>query len=70
MDRALQEYFIGGLKSTIQFHHQIINHPIFRSGDYNTNFIANTPEVYKYRDREPEALRLSRLIAENFGPRV
>lgn len=64
MDRALNEYIIGGLKTTIPFHRRIINHPRFLSGDYDTRFIETTPGLMIYRDVEPEALRLSRLVAE------
>ncbi|NCC23686.1 MAG: pyruvate carboxylase [Deltaproteobacteria bacterium] len=62
--RALGEYTVGGVKTTIPFHRQIIRHPKFRSGEYDTNFVAQHPELMKYRDQEPEALRLSRLVAE------
>jgi len=64
MDRALGEYIIGGLKTTIPFHQKIIAHPVFRSGEYDTRFVESTPELMIYRDSEPEALRLSRLVAE------
>jgi pyruvate carboxylase len=64
MSRALREYIVGGVKTTIPFHRQIMLHPNFRSGEYDTNFIANTPELLEYVDKEPQALRLSRLVAE------
>ncbi len=64
MDRALKEYIIGGLKTTIPFHLKIIADPVFRSGDYDTRFVETHPGLMLYRDSEPEALRLSRLIAE------
>lgn len=64
MDRALGEYIVGGIKTTIPFHRQIIRHPRFRSGDYDTKFVANTPELLVYMDKESEAVRLSRLVAE------
>ncbi|GFK92530.1 2-oxoglutarate carboxylase small subunit [Fundidesulfovibrio magnetotacticus] len=64
MDRALREYIVGGPKTTIPFHLQVINHPRFRSGDYDTNFIATAPELLEYHDVEPEALRLSKLVSE------
>lgn len=64
MERALGEYVVGGIKTTIPFHRQIVNHPRFRSGEYNTKFIAETPELLNYMDRESEAVRLSRLAAE------
>lgn len=45
MDRALSEYIIGGIKTTIPFHRQILKHPLFRKGEINTNFVANHPEL-------------------------
>ncbi len=64
MRRALREYVIGGVKTTIPFHRQVIKHPKFQAGDYDTNFVAKTPELMVYRDEESEGVRLSRLIAE------
>jgi len=64
MNRALREYIVGGVKTTIPFHRQIIQHPRFQDGDYDTKFIANTPELLAYVDKEPQALRLARLAAE------
>ncbi len=64
LERALGEYIIGGLKTTIPFHRQVITHPRFRAGDYDTTFVDTTPELMDYRDREPEAVRLARLVAE------
>ena len=64
MDRALREYIVGGVKTTIPFHLQVVNNARFREGTYDTNFIATAPELLEYRDVEPEHLRLSRLVAE------
>ncbi|MFP4687962.1 MAG: biotin carboxylase N-terminal domain-containing protein, partial [bacterium] len=64
MNRALNEYIISGVKTTINFHKKIINHPDFRNGNFSTNFVAESPELMDYTDMEPEALRLSRLVAE------
>lgn len=64
MQRALREYMISGVKTTIPFHRQIIKHPVFVSGDYDTRFIEKHPELMYYSDSEPESLRLSRLVAE------
>nr|WP_319393528.1 pyruvate carboxylase [uncultured Desulfobacter sp.] len=64
MRRALGEYHIGGVKTTIGFHQQILNHPVFNSGVYDTNFIKKTPELMEYIDQAPETVRLSRLVAE------
>ena len=39
MERALAEFIIKGVKTTIPFHLKILNNAYFRRGDYNTNFI-------------------------------
>jgi len=64
MQRALKEYFISGIKTTIPFHSQIMTNTEFRSGKYDTRFIEKTPELMEYTDKEPQALRLSRLVAD------
>lgn len=37
--RALYEYKITGVKTSIRFLEKVMQHPVFRSGNYNTNFI-------------------------------
>ncbi|MFV0422092.1 pyruvate carboxylase [Oleidesulfovibrio sp.] len=64
LNRALREYVVGGIKTTIPFYKQVVNHPKFLAADFDTNFIARTPELMCYTDLEPEAERLSRLVAE------
>ncbi|HBG49534.1 MAG TPA: acetyl-CoA carboxylase biotin carboxylase subunit [Cyanobacteria bacterium UBA9971] len=39
MLRALDEYAITGVKTTIPFHQKILKHPKFIDGDFNTSFI-------------------------------
>ena len=39
MLRALDEYAITGVKTTITFHQKILKHPKFVDGDFNTSFI-------------------------------
>lgn len=74
IERALNEYAIGGVKTTIPFFKQVIKHPKFRDASYDTNFIAKTPELLCYTDVAPEAVRLSRLIAgisaKGYNPHV
>ena len=41
MLRALSEYQIYGIKTTIPFFKRILRHPKFFKGDYNTHFIAD-----------------------------
>jgi len=65
MRRALREYMISGVKTTINFHRQVIKHPDFVSGDYDTNFVRlKKSELMAYSDQEPERVRLTRLVAE------
>lgn len=64
MDRALTEYSVGGVKTTIPFFRQIIKNKAFRAGDFATDFIPTTPELIDYTDLAPESERLSRLVAE------
>ncbi len=40
MLRALDEFIITGIKTTIPYHKMILNHPIFINGDFNTGFIS------------------------------
>ncbi len=39
MNRALSEYIIEGVKTTIPFHQQLMQDEKFRSGDFNTKFM-------------------------------
>lgn len=41
MYRALSEYVIEGVKTTIPFHLQLMKDERFRSGDFNTKFLEN-----------------------------
>ncbi len=37
--RALDEYIITGIKTTIPFHKAILNNDVFISGNFDTSFI-------------------------------
>lgn len=41
MSRALDEFYIEGIKTTIPFHKKLMEHPDFVSGNYNTKFLEN-----------------------------
>lgn len=41
LNRALSEYVIEGIKTTIPFHQMVVNNPRFHSGKYSTDFIEN-----------------------------
>ncbi|MCG3204118.1 MAG: Biotin carboxylase [Elusimicrobia bacterium] len=39
MERALKEFQVEGVKTTVPFHQKVMAHPAFRSGTFATNFI-------------------------------
>ena len=39
MQRALDEFIIEGIKTTIPFHQKVMSHPDFLSGNYTTRFM-------------------------------
>ena len=40
MQRALREYYVGGIRTTIPFFQGVLDDAVFRSGDLDTGFIA------------------------------
>ncbi len=64
MTRALEEYSVRGVKTTIPFFRHVLKNKRFLNANFDTTFIENTPELLNYQDLYPEAERLSRLIAE------
>ena len=59
MLRALESFPVIGVATNIPFLIRTITHPAFRSGDYDTGFIAKHPEL----TAAPESERLSALAA-------
>jgi acetyl/propionyl-CoA carboxylase alpha subunit len=39
--RSLSEFVVKGIKTSIPFHQQVVRHPVFLSGKYDTGFIAD-----------------------------
>ena len=39
--RALSEYLVLGIDTTIPFHLRLLNNDVFRSGEFNTKFLEN-----------------------------
>ncbi|MDR1606817.1 MAG: pyruvate carboxylase [Deltaproteobacteria bacterium] len=64
MERALGEYTIGGLKTTIPFHRHLIRNADFRAAAFTTSFLDTRPELLEYPDLLAEAEKLARLTAE------
>ena len=63
--RALDEYTVGGIRTTLPFFRRVVNDPEFRSGRLDTGFI----ERFRERDartadeRDDEPARLAALVA-------
>ena len=41
MKRALDEFVVEGVKTTIPFHRQLMDHPVYVSGNYTTKFMED-----------------------------
>ncbi len=54
MQRALREYYVGGIKTTIPFFQEVLDDPEFRRGEIDTGFIARYFErrAVQYPNRE------------------
>ena len=48
MRRALDEFIIEGIKTTIPFHRQLMDHPDYISGNYTTKFMEDFKIEEKY----------------------
>jgi acetyl-CoA carboxylase biotin carboxylase subunit len=46
MLRALDEFVIMGVKTTIPLHKRILSHPLFVKGQYSTKFLEQHPELF------------------------
>lgn len=64
MDRALREFRVRGVASNLPFLENVINHPLFLTGECTTRFIDETPELFKFRKRRDRANRLLRFLGE------
>ena len=58
MKRAMSEYRISGVQTTIDFAQFVMDHEAFVSGDFDTHFVANyyTPEALDKSNAELEAI--------------
>ena len=64
MDRALREYRIRGVATNLAFLEAVLGHPDFKSCNYTTRFIDNTPELFSLPKRRDRATKLLRYIAD------
>jgi acetyl/propionyl-CoA carboxylase alpha subunit len=65
MRRALREYEIWGVKTTIPLLRKILDHPGFVKGEIHTGFIEeNIAGLTEYVDAEEEIFKIARFVAE------
>lgn len=62
MVRNLKEFRIRGIKTNIPFLENVINHEQFLTGDYDTTFIDQTPELFAFPVRRDRGTKLLRYI--------
>ena len=73
MDRALREFRIRGVKTNIPFLENVVNDPIFQSGDATTSFLDDTPQLFEFESRRDRATKLLTYLADvvvNGNPEV
>ena len=64
MRRALMEFRVRGVATNLPFLLQLLTHPKFQSGDYNTRFIDETLELFETGGGHGQVERLLRFIAD------
>src|SRR5690606_28628946 len=62
--RALAEFRIRGVPTNIAFLQNVLRHPRFLSGQVDTRFIDETPELFELARRRNRAQRLLRYFAD------
>jgi acetyl-CoA carboxylase biotin carboxylase subunit len=62
MERAIDDYTISGIETTLGFCRFVMGHPAFRSGKYDTHFVRDhfTPKVLQGDD--PGAMEVAALV--------
>ncbi|MFN3366556.1 MAG: pyruvate carboxylase, partial [Exiguobacterium mexicanum] len=64
MVRNLNEFRIRGIKTNIPFLINVMKHQNFISGDYNTSFIDETPELFVFPKRKDRGTKLLNYIGD------
>ena len=68
--RALSDMVVYGVKTTIPYYQEILKHPDFRSGKFDTSFVESHPELINYATEFPPELiaaAISAAIAAHEG---
>lgn len=68
--RALNDMRVQGVRTTAAYYQQILKHPDFRAGHFDTSFVEQHPELTQYSDKsrpEEVALAVAAAIAAHAG---
>ncbi|MFO7953648.1 acetyl-CoA carboxylase biotin carboxylase subunit [Thioalkalivibrio sp.] len=69
-NRALRDIGVFGVKTTIPFHLAIVDHPVFRSGHFDTGFVAAHPELTQFPGKRSDrqlAVAVAAALAAHHG---
>lgn len=64
MKRALDEMKVVGVKTNISFLKNIVEHPKFQEGDYDTTFIQDYPELFDFVPPRNRGQKILKYIAD------
>ncbi|TDF63186.1 pyruvate carboxylase [Cupriavidus sp. L7L] len=64
MLRALREFRVRGVSTNLRFLENVVSHPKFAAGDYNTRFIDTEPCLLQFAARKDTASKLLQFIGE------
>ncbi len=65
MHRVLREFRIRGVKTNLQFLENVVTHERFLNGQFDTNFIDTTPELFVMPKRKDRATKALKFLANN-----
>ncbi|KAA0259395.1 pyruvate carboxylase [Deferribacter autotrophicus] len=65
MHRALSEFRVRGVKTNIQFLENVITHPKFLKGDFDTTFVDKTKELFVFKKRKDRATKALKFLGNN-----
>lgn len=61
--RALSDMLVYGVKTTIPYYQEILKHPDFRDGEFDTSFVESHPELNNYAVAFPPELMAAAISA-------
>ncbi|UCF71121.1 MAG: acetyl-CoA carboxylase biotin carboxylase subunit [candidate division WOR-3 bacterium] len=64
MTRALSEYVVRGIKTSVPFHLLVMDHPKFVAGEYDTTFIDKVLKKIEYKKKNYDVAAISSVLAK------